>query len=145
MRVHTLFYFLQTVSALTRVLFWCLFLSLLRNSGNKHPNIPLVSAETVRQSSTYIILYALSWDQTVPGCCDYYPSSSGILTCGVVRYKVLILLMWESLLLMWNDSQIIFAIKNNYHIDIWTKWLIFHKQHFTTKAFFFEWNYFNFD
>ena len=28
----------------TRVLFWCLFPSLLRNSGNKHQNNPLVSA-----------------------------------------------------------------------------------------------------
>ena len=46
-------------SALTRVLFWGLFRSLLRNSGNKHQNNPLVSAETVRHSSTYIILYLL--------------------------------------------------------------------------------------
>ena len=38
-------------------LFLCLFPSLLRNSGNKHKNNPLVSAETVRHSSTYIILY----------------------------------------------------------------------------------------
>ena len=30
----------QTVYALTRVLFWCLFPSLLRNSGNKHQNNP---------------------------------------------------------------------------------------------------------
>ena len=45
------------MSALTRVLFWYLFPSLLRNSGNKHQNNPLVSAETVRHSSTYIILY----------------------------------------------------------------------------------------
>ena len=29
----------------------------LRNSGNKHQNTPLVSAETVRHSSAYIILY----------------------------------------------------------------------------------------
>ena len=33
----------RTVYALTRVLFWCLFPSLLRNSGNKHQNNPLVS------------------------------------------------------------------------------------------------------
>ena len=32
-------------------------LVLLRNSGNKHKNNPLVSAETVRHSSTYIFLY----------------------------------------------------------------------------------------
>ena len=47
----------RTISALTRVLFWCLFPSLLHNSGNKHQNNPLVSAETVRHESTYIILY----------------------------------------------------------------------------------------
>ena len=47
----------RTVSALTRVSFWYLFPSLLRNSGNNHQNNPLVSAETVRHSSTYIILY----------------------------------------------------------------------------------------
>ena len=28
-----------------------------RNSGNKHQNNPLVSAETIRHSSAYIILY----------------------------------------------------------------------------------------
>ena len=33
----------RTVYALTRVLFWCLFPSLLRNSGYKHQNNPLVS------------------------------------------------------------------------------------------------------
>ena len=38
------------------VLFWYLFPTLLRNSGNKHQNNPLVSGETVRHSSTYIIL-----------------------------------------------------------------------------------------
>ena len=47
----------RTVSALTRVLFWCSFRSLLRNSGNKHQNYPLVSAETVGHSSTNFILY----------------------------------------------------------------------------------------
>ena len=47
----------RTVSALNRVLFLSLFPSLLRNSGNKHQNYPLVSAETVRHSSTYISLY----------------------------------------------------------------------------------------
>ena len=47
----------RTVSALPRVLFWCLFPPLLRNSGNKHQNNPLLSAETVRHSNTYIILY----------------------------------------------------------------------------------------
>ena len=58
----------ETVSALTRVLFWCLFPSLLCNLGNKHQNNPLVSTETVCQKSTYIILYIihvfLYWDST---------------------------------------------------------------------------------
>ena len=40
----------RTVSAFIRALFWCLFLSLLRNSGNEHKHNPLVSAETVRHS-----------------------------------------------------------------------------------------------
>ena len=53
----------RTVSALTWVLFWCLFSSLLHYSGNKHQNNTLVSAETVRYSSTYIILYL--WDEYV--------------------------------------------------------------------------------
>ena len=47
----------RTVSVLTRVLYLCLFPSLLGNLGNKHKNIPLVSAETVRHSSTYTILF----------------------------------------------------------------------------------------
>ena len=50
----------RTVSALTRVLFWCLFPSLLLNSGNKYQNSLLVSAQKVRHSSTYTILYQLS-------------------------------------------------------------------------------------
>ena len=47
----------RTVSALTRVLFWYLLPSLLRNSRNKHQNNPLVSAQRILHSSTYIILY----------------------------------------------------------------------------------------
>ena len=43
--------------ALTQVLFWYLFGSLLRNLGNKHQNNPLLS---VCHSSTYIILYLFS-------------------------------------------------------------------------------------
>ena len=46
-----------TVSALTWTLFCYLFPPLHRNSGNKHQNNPLVSAETVRHLITYIILY----------------------------------------------------------------------------------------
>ena len=52
----------QTVSVLTWVLFWYLFPSLLRNSGNKHQNNLIMSTETVHHSSTYIILYISSGD-----------------------------------------------------------------------------------
>ena len=48
----------RTGSALIRVLLWCLFSLLLRNSGNRHQNNPLVTTETTRHSSTCIILYA---------------------------------------------------------------------------------------
>ena len=48
----------RTVSVLTGALLWYLFPLLLRNSGNKHQNNPLVNAETVRHSSTYIIFYS---------------------------------------------------------------------------------------
>ena len=47
----------RIVSALTRGLFWCLFPELRSNEGNKYQNNPLVSAETVRHESTYIILF----------------------------------------------------------------------------------------
>ena len=47
-----------TVSTFTRVLFWCLFPSSLRNSG-KHQNNPFVSAETVGHPCTYIIIYII--------------------------------------------------------------------------------------
>ena len=47
----------RTVSTLIRVLFWCLFSSLLRKSGNKHQINTRVSVEIVRHSSAYIILY----------------------------------------------------------------------------------------
>ena len=57
-----------TVYVLTRALFWCLFPSLLRNSGNKHQNNPLVSALIVHHASTYIILY-LSLDPVFEIAC----------------------------------------------------------------------------
>ena len=38
----------QTVYALTRVLFLCLFLELRSNEGNKHQNNTRVGAETVQ-------------------------------------------------------------------------------------------------
>ena len=43
----------QSISVLTRVLFWYLF--------NKHQNNPLVSAETILHLSTYIVLYLMWW------------------------------------------------------------------------------------
>ena len=69
-----------TVSVLTQVFSWCLFPELRSTSGNKHQKNPLVSAETVRHSSTYIILYSfrsltcLLWRGSRRaaqwGCCD---------------------------------------------------------------------------
>ena len=51
----------RTVYALVRALFLCLFPSLLRNSGNKHQNSLLVSAQTVRLLSPYIFLYVYNY------------------------------------------------------------------------------------
>ena len=59
----------RTVSALTQVLFLCLFPSLLRNSGNKDKNNPLT--ETVRHSGTYIILYIYTWFYCAVSSCGY--------------------------------------------------------------------------
>ena len=42
----------QTVYALTRVLFLCLFLELRSNEENKHQNNTRVGAETVHHNST---------------------------------------------------------------------------------------------
>ena len=48
----------RTVSALTQVLFLCLFpLLLITTREINTKNNPLISAETVRHSNTYIILY----------------------------------------------------------------------------------------
>ena len=46
-----------TLSALTRVLFLCVYPELRSNEGNKHKRNPVVSAETVRHPSAYIIPY----------------------------------------------------------------------------------------
>ena len=54
-----------TVSALTRGLFWCLFPELRSNSGNKHQNNTLVSAETVGHSSTYIISFLIWHNESI--------------------------------------------------------------------------------
>ena len=51
----------RTGSVLTRVLFRYLSPPLLGNLENKHQNDPLVSIETVRHLSTYIILY-IYWE-----------------------------------------------------------------------------------
>ena len=65
----------RTVYALTQVLFRCSFPSLLRNSGNKHQNNPLVSAYTVCHGSTYIILYLWHTIHTAAPSCfkDFSP------------------------------------------------------------------------
>ena len=47
----------RTVSVLTTALFWCLFPELRSNEENKHHNNTRVSAEIVRDESTYIILF----------------------------------------------------------------------------------------
>ena len=51
----------RIVSALTQGLFWCLFPSLLRNSGNKHQNNPLVRAlkQFVTQVHTLFTIYSI--------------------------------------------------------------------------------------
>ena len=67
----------RTISALTRVLFWYLFAELLLNSGNKHQINPLVSGETIRHSSTYIILYILDCVIMAPDCMCFHLSIDG--------------------------------------------------------------------
>ena len=78
----------RTISAPTRVLFWCLFPSLLRNSGNKHQNNPLMIAETVRHSSTYIILYKLSLSSSkcLRGCT--YRSRFFLVWCRWIYFRI---------------------------------------------------------
>ena len=55
----------RTVSALTRVLFWCLFPELWSNEGNKYQNNTPVSAEMVRHKSTYIILFLTRHNESI--------------------------------------------------------------------------------
>ena len=76
----------QTVSALTRALFWCLFPSLLRNSGIKHQNNTLVSVETVRYSSTYIILYISAYWLWFRDWCWGYNTITPVHLTNDVRY-----------------------------------------------------------
>ena len=45
--------------------FWCLFLELRSNEGNKHQNNTRVSAETVRHESTYIILFLTRHNESI--------------------------------------------------------------------------------
>ena len=78
----------RTVSALTWVLFCCLLPLLLHNSGNRHQNNPLGSAETVCHSSTYII---------------HYLSYNG--PCWITYYCVIVMLSKniQELCLIWTD------------------------------------------
>ena len=55
----------QTVLALMRGLFWCLFPALRSNEGNKHQNNTRVSAETFRHESTYIVLFPTWHDEAI--------------------------------------------------------------------------------
>ena len=61
------------------------FTSLLRISGNKHQNNTLVSAETVRHSSTYIILYQAD---IATGTASYLPevTPNRIVANVMIRY-----------------------------------------------------------
>ena len=67
----------QTVSVSTRGLFWCLFLELRCNEGNKDQNSIRVSAETVRHESTYIILFLTQNNESINDDTNdnLYPSS----------------------------------------------------------------------
>ena len=55
------------ISALTRGLFWCLFLDLRGNEGNKHTHKKntRASAETARHESTYIILFLTRHNESI--------------------------------------------------------------------------------
>ena len=90
-----------TVSALTWVLLWCLFPSLLRNTGNKHQNNPFVSAEAVRHWSTYIIIYIPSryerWRQ-----CAYADRTRRCNQCHAVARIHCLLLFYNN---SWNISR----------------------------------------
>ena len=84
----------RTISALTRVLFLFLF---------KHQNNPLVSAETVRHSSTYIIIYLLKqWSWYIER-----QARMGVISCGVGWF-------WAILLKEINQSMIQFRARRMY-------------------------------
>ena len=72
----------QTVYALTRVLFWCLFPSLLCNSWNKHQNNTPVSAYTVCHTGTYIVLYT-----SIIGCGVKLPIHCQISTVHPLKFR----------------------------------------------------------
>ena len=52
---------------LARGLFRCLLTELWSNEANKHQNNPLVSAQTVRHDSTYIILFLTRHNEPING------------------------------------------------------------------------------
>ena len=74
----------RTDSALTRMLFWCLFPSLRSNEGNKHQHNARASTETIRHESTHIILFLTRHNESVIDDTndDLYISFSS-LTCSV--------------------------------------------------------------
>ena len=71
---------------LTRLLLWRLIPSLLRNSGNKHQKDPLVSAETVRHESSYIIIFVCYM--------DFMRASDNIVFKSIREYQGLRLWRW---------------------------------------------------
>ena len=74
----------QTVSALTRGLFLCLFPELRTNKGNKLKNNTQVGAEAVRHESTYIISFLTRHNESInDDKNDDLYTSSPCLTCSV--------------------------------------------------------------
>ena len=55
----------QTVSALTRLFFWCLFPGLRSSERNDYQDNNRVSAETVSHDSTYFILFLTRHNESI--------------------------------------------------------------------------------
>ena len=91
---------------------WYLFPSLLRNSGNKHQNNPLVSAETVRHSSTYIILYIFVRETTGE---RWFSSHESVMWKSIPWHDVI---MWYTSMGMTSNIQPFNSHPQSY---TWTK------------------------
>ena len=102
----------------------------IHNSGNKHQNNRVVSTETVRHSSTYIILYVLNgFMLSIPILQDYFTGTGAILWLPQCQWSNPERYGWNQPILNHNSAQQIANQMQNYWVVLNIKHILLLMQH----------------